>query len=390
MTGTLVTVVQELELATLVLVWRLKGMLSTYLSVRSEVKFNPAKDQITRLHQVKGSHPMALTTDKETRDLMKSLIACGIYTIQPAAQLAMETALAEVASLACPIMPITPFESVAYADEEEALTCAHDTTHLTDGEGKEWPVGFTKGKSYPLRTATYKWTHSFKRTKPHLDEETNTTYNVVHDCTQTGQDRYIQFTDDTGQARRFMDRPGNPGADFDEALLWKVFDMPLVKTIFEAKPEAMAANASVLKCMAMMSGFTYYPGQAKFLERLAAKDSGLCAGDVGCHAKGAEILMADGTVKKVEDVEAGDVLQGWLSPQQVLELKRGNGPMARIAPVKGEPFVVNTDHILTLIQTNTHWSRSTFKTNGDVIDVSVKDYLQWTPAKSSARARAGG
>lgn len=195
MTGTLVTVVQELELATLVLVWRLKGMLSTYLSVRSEVKFNLAKDQITRLHQVKGSHPMALTTDKETRDLMKSLIACGIYTIQPAAQLAMETALAEVASLACPIIPITPFESVAYADEEEALTCAHDTTHLTDGEGKEWPVGFTKGKSYPLRTATYKWTHNFKRAKPHLDEKTNTTYNVVHDCTQTGQDRYIQFTD---------------------------------------------------------------------------------------------------------------------------------------------------------------------------------------------------
>ena len=104
----------------------------------------------------------------------------------------------------------------------------------------------------------------------------------------------------------------------------------------------------------------------------------LDASDTGCHAKGTPILMYDGTIKAVESVEVGDLLMGCDStPREVLRLARGREQMARIVPVKGDPFVVNTSHILSLIQTNTHASRSTFATNGQVLDVRVSEWLAW-------------
>lgn len=69
----------------------------------------------------------------------------------------------------------------------------------------------------------------------------------------------------------------------------------------------------------------------------------------GCHAIDTEIMMYDGTKKKVQDVNVGDMLMGDDStPRNVLQLFRGTGDMYRIVPKKGESFVVNADHVLSL------------------------------------------
>ena len=73
----------------------------------------------------------------------------------------------------------------------------------------------------------------------------------------------------------------------------------------------------------------------------------------GCHAKGTPIMMIDGTSKMVEDIKVGDVLMGDDStPRNVLQLFRGHADMYKIAPTKGDPFVVNGDHVLSLKLTN--------------------------------------
>lgn len=65
----------------------------------------------------------------------------------------------------------------------------------------------------------------------------------------------------------------------------------------------------------------------------------------GCHAKGHGILMYDGTVKKVEDVNIGDLLMGPDSqPRYVLSLARGRQEMRKVILNRGESFVVNLDH----------------------------------------------
>lgn len=90
---------------------------------------------------------------------------------------------------------------------------------------------------------------------------------------------------------------------------------------------------------------------------------------VGCHAKGTLVLMYDGSLKKVENVSVGDLLMGPDSkPRQVLELYKGQEKMYRVVPKKGEPWVCNESHILSLQYTST-------SDVSDVINVSVRDYL---------------
>jgi len=75
---------------------------------------------------------------------------------------------------------------------------------------------------------------------------------------------------------------------------------------------------------------------------------------VGCHAKDTLIMMADGYLKKVQDVQVGDQLMGDDSKSRnVQELFRGEDDMVEIIPIKGDSFVVNKNHILSLKATNT-------------------------------------
>jgi P4 family phage/plasmid primase-like protien len=89
----------------------------------------------------------------------------------------------------------------------------------------------------------------------------------------------------------------------------------------------------------------------------------VCTGS-GCHAKDAEVMMYDGSIKLVQDVEIGDQLMGDDStPRTVQELFRGEDNMVRIVPVKGDPFTVTLDHVLTV------------QRMGKVIDVKVRDLM---------------
>ena len=251
-----------------------RGYLRTYLSVRDGIKLKLAHTEIQRLHSINECHPLTLTTDKETRTLLHSLVDAGVYRIQPAAKASIESALREVVTLACPIMPVTPFECVAYADEEESLKAKVDVDN-----GK---IKLTKGKLYEIRTGTYQFREEFKRNKVHYSELEATTYTAEHECVLSGQDRYIQLNDDAGSLHRFMDRPVKDcDWNHEEGLLWDWFERPEVKTIAEAKPDAVQRNNEIMKSLAMIAGFNYYGGQTHYVSRIAAKDCGLAAAETG-------------------------------------------------------------------------------------------------------------
>lgn len=104
----------------------------------------------------------------------------------------------------------------------------------------------------------------------------------------------------------------------------------------------------------------------------------------GCHARGQGIILFNGRISRVEDIEVGDRLMGPDNlPRQVLALARGTSEMVEIVPVKGAPWIVNLDHILTLQRTNkvardlSVRPRSDCK-DGEVIDVSVREWLGWS------------
>jgi hypothetical protein len=151
-----------------------------------------------------------------------------------------------------------------------------------------------------------------------------------------------------------------------------------------------------------------------------------------CHLKGTPIMMFDGTIELVENIKVGDLLMGDDStPRTVTSLAKGRDKMYDIISVKGEKYTVNEEHILCLralgfpklnynnyksntnynvqwIQNNNFYSKTfTFQekyqqeemkekaetffqeiknnreTSENIIEISVKDYLELSDKKKS-------
>ena len=145
------------------------------------------------------------------------------------------------------------------------------------------------------------------------------------------------------------------------------FDDPLAVVQPPPAPKGMQMRPYQTECIgAVLNGWVEYKRQLAVLA-------------TGCHAKGTLIMLADGRTKLVEDVVVGDRLMGWdNTPRTVLRLARGRQEMARIVPVKGEPFVVNLDHILTLVRTQRSSELKYPSHRSAVVDVSVRDWLGWS------------
>lgn len=92
-----------------------------------------------------------------------------------------------------------------------------------------------------------------------------------------------------------------------------------------------------------------------------------------CLGKDTQILMYDGSVKLVQDVKVGDQLMGDDSTaRNVLTLARGREKMYKVSSKKGDGYIVNQSHILSL-KYSTTVNKNTPK--GTVLDISVTDYL---------------
>jgi hypothetical protein len=96
----------------------------------------------------------------------------------------------------------------------------------------------------------------------------------------------------------------------------------------------------------------------------------LLYGPPGCHSKGTKILMYNGDFKKIEDIVVGDEVMGPDSkPRRVLELRRGKDEMYRITPNRGESFIVNGHHVLSLQRSGKRDCATP-----EILNISLNDY----------------
>ena len=102
----------------------------------------------------------------------------------------------------------------------------------------------------------------------------------------------------------------------------------------------------------------------------------------GCHERGQLIMLADGSMRRVEDIAVGDLLMGPDStPRTVLSLARGRQEMRRIIPETGPAWVVNLDHVLTLANGGDDLG---LRDPSSWLDITVREYLreqrgEWHP-----------
>jgi hypothetical protein len=84
-----------------------------------------------------------------------------------------------------------------------------------------------------------------------------------------------------------------------------------------------------------------------------------------CMVYDTPILMYDGTVKMVQDVEVGDIVMGDDStPRNVISLGRGEDDLYEIIPTKGEKYGVNSEHILCLKPSGLNTTKKIINKNG--------------------------
>ena len=91
----------------------------------------------------------------------------------------------------------------------------------------------------------------------------------------------------------------------------------------------------------------------------------LQCGEGKCLGKDTPILMYDGTIKLSQNIKIGDILMGDDSkPRNVLSVCRGKETMYEIIQEKGDSYIVNESHILSLKSNN-----------NKIIDIALLDYI---------------
>jgi DNA helicase II / ATP-dependent DNA helicase PcrA len=93
------------------------------------------------------------------------------------------------------------------------------------------------------------------------------------------------------------------------------------------------------------------------------------AGTGKCLGRGTPVIKFDGTIIPVESIKPNDLLMGPDStPRQVESVSRGVGPLYRITPIKGDSWICNDAHIMTLMGTNNK--------SGVIIDTPLSECLK--------------
>ena len=99
-----------------------------------------------------------------------------------------------------------------------------------------------------------------------------------------------------------------------------------------------------------------------------------------CLGINTPVLMYDGSIEMVQDIKYGDLLMGNDSlPRRILSTNVGFGKLYRVNPVKGDSYVVNEDHILSLRigsgEDNINVQGVNYKAN-DIVNISIKEYFK--------------
>lgn len=95
-----------------------------------------------------------------------------------------------------------------------------------------------------------------------------------------------------------------------------------------------------------------------------------------CHGKDTPILMFDASIKLVQDIKQGDILMGADgTPRRVLNTVKGRESLYKIRQTKGEDYVVNESHILSLHCSTDFGSKGIKYKKGEIVNIGVMDYL---------------
>lgn len=105
-----------------------------------------------------------------------------------------------------------------------------------------------------------------------------------------------------------------------------------------------------------------------------------------CSGRDTPIIMADGSIRPVQDVKENDLVLGPDgTPRRVYGLARGRSEMYRVTQLSGDPYTVNDAHILSLRVSGGHKISLEIGGvryyGGDIVNIEIQDYLRLSAKK---------
>jgi type II secretory ATPase GspE/PulE/Tfp pilus assembly ATPase PilB-like protein len=119
-----------------------------------------------------------------------------------------------------------------------------------------------------------------------------------------------------------------------------------------------------------LNSLGFFKHEQTLIEGAIEGDHGLIiicgpTGSGKCLGKGTKVMMFSGETRNVENIKNGDLLMGPDSrPRKVKKVNKGKGPLYKVIPEKGNPWVCNDAHILTL------------KKGNKIKDICIEDFLK--------------
>ncbi len=167
--------------------------------------------------------------------------------------------------------------------------------------------------------------------------------------------------------------------DKTEQSIFEVSDSNLRKNYDNMKNLMYRAIQELQKLKEHKDGLTGVPSGFTALDRMTSgwqkSDLVIIAARPGmgkCLGKGTKVLMFDGTLQNVENVQVGDLLMGDDStPRKVLSLATGRENMYWVHQNHGISYRVNESHILSLKRSRREGGHE----HGEVLNIEVRDYL---------------
>lgn len=181
-----------------------------------------------------------------------------------------------------------------------------------------------------------------------------------------------------GMLRGSIGQQGNFG-DLVDNLLGTDGRAGFMDGMMNAQASERPISTGILALDIDMEGGIYPPSSISTGGRLFTLAARTGAGK--CLKIDTPIIMADGSTRPVQDVREGDLVLGPDgTPRRVYGLARGRSEMYRVTPVKGDSYVVNDAHILSLRvtggQKNTLVVNGVRYRGGDIVNIEVIDYLK--------------
>lgn len=128
-----------------------------------------------------------------------------------------------------------------------------------------------------------------------------------------------------------------------------------------------------------LAGITLHDYQVSAIRKACVAECGVFdipTGGGKCLGRGTQILMYNMSIKNVEDIHVGDVLMGDDSnPRHVTSVNHGFGQLYEVNQKNGDNYIVNSEHVLTLIRTPDGKSK---KCDYLVRDIDINTYLSFS------------